>query len=203
MIGVLHYGLGNIASLLSMMEELDIPAVMVQSEEAMRKCEKFILPGVGAFDEAMIRLRERGWDEILSEIVLAQKKPVLGVCLGLQLLFEGSEEGHEKGLGFLDGKVVALRRHIGPHLPVPHMGWNYVSYEKPSPLTKALGPEARFYFAHSYFVQPRDPNTVVLTTEYGIPFPCAIEKEHIMGVQFHPERSHSFGMQILKNFWAI
>lgn len=200
---ILHYGTGNVYSIMNMFEALGCPAVLADSEEKIQSAARILLPGVGAFDAAMQRLRQLGWEAVLRTEVLEKGKPLLGVCLGFQMLFESSEEGQEMGLNFLEGHVRALRAVIPDSLPVPHMGWNYVYEEKAGRLLDGVQETPRFYFAHSYYVQPRHPEDIWLTAEYGFRFVCGVQRNHIWGVQFHPERSHRFGMALLKNFSQI
>lgn len=197
---LIQYGVGNLQSLANMFDALGCPAVLADTEEKIRGAGRLLLPGVGAFDAAMQRLLRLGWDELLRQEVLEKGKPLLGICLGFQMLFESSEEGQEAGLGFLKGRVKALRLNVPSELPVPHMGWNYVQQQRPGRLLEGVTETPRYYFAHSYYVQPENAEDIWLTTEYGFRFCCGAQKENIWGVQFHPERSHRFGMMLLKNF---
>jgi glutamine amidotransferase len=200
---ILHYGTGNVLSLANMFEALGCPVVLADNEDTIKNAGRLLLPGVGAFDPAMQRLRQLGWDALLRREVLEKGKPLLGVCLGFQMLFESSEEGQEAGLGILQGRVKSLRSVVPSHLPVPHIGWNYVYQEKRGGLLEGLEEVPRFYFAHSYFVQPYHVEDIWLTVEYGVRFVCGVQRAQIWGVQFHPERSHRFGMTVLKNFSRI
>lgn len=201
-IGILSYGVGNVQSILHMLNALRISAMLVEKPEQVAQCRRLIMPGVGAFDEGMQKLRAGGWEEALKMAIHNEGKPLLGLCLGMQMLLESSDEGSESGLGFIRGRVKALRDRVPQGLPLPHMGWNFVQREKESPLTEDLDTNTRFYFAHSYYPEPEEPVTI-LSVEYGFRFACGLQKGRIFGVQFHPERSHRFGMQFLKNFSLI
>lgn len=197
---ILHYGVGNVLSLFNMFKALGCPVVLADNEAKIENAGRLLLPGVGAFDPAMQRLRQLGWDALLHREVVEKGKPLLGVCLGFQMLFESSEEGQESGLSFFQGRVRALRSVLPSHLPVPHMGWNYVYQEKPGRLLEGITDIPRFYFAHSYFAQPKLAEDIWLTVEYGVRFVCGVQRGHLWGVQFHPERSHRYGLALLKNF---
>jgi glutamine amidotransferase len=160
-----------------------------------------ILPGVGAFDAGMSKLRERGLIDLLNELVLEKKVPVLGHCLGLQLMTKRSEEGQEAGLGWIDAETVRFR-FDAEHAPlkVPHMGWNVLDIRRPHPLVADLGNDARFYFVHTYHIVCAEEADVVAYTDYGYNFASVVHKGNIVGAQFHPEKSHKFGMQFLRNF---
>ncbi|MCS6981861.1 MAG: imidazole glycerol phosphate synthase subunit HisH [Flavobacteriales bacterium] len=201
-IGVLSYGVGNVQSILHMLDALRVPSIRVEKPEQVAQCRRLILPGVGAFDEGMQKLRAGGWEDILKLAVLEEGKPLLGLCLGMQMLLENSEEGTQSGLGFIRGRVKALKGRAPQGLPLPHMGWNYVFKEKESPLIANLDENARFYFAHSFYAEPEESVTI-LSVEYGFRFTCGVQKDCIFGVQFHPERSHRFGMHLLKNFSVL
>ena len=201
MIGVVDYGLGNIRAFASVYRQLNLPCVIARTPAELIAASKIILPGVGAFDDAVRRLRDSGLGDVLLSMVNDRKVPVLGVCVGMQLLAQSSEEGELEGLGFVDGvvrklKVSALRQ--SPRLP--HMGWNTVSQTQESPLFRGLPQGSRFYFLHSYGFYPASNDATIATTEYGESFACAVKFNRIYGVQFHPEKSHRAGIQLLKNF---
>lgn len=199
MITIVDYGMGNLGSMLNMFKRIGVPARIESDPEAIRCAEKLVLPGVGAFDAAMQRINDLpGLRVALEDRALAQKVPVLGVCLGMQLLTRASEEGKLPGLGWISGAARRFPRQAG--LKVPHMGWNIARPAAPSRLTAEMGPEPRYYFVHSYYVQVDDPSHALMRSHYGIDFDSAIGRDNIYGVQFHPEKSHRFGMQILKNF---
>lgn len=202
MITIVNYGMGNLGSLLNMLRRIGAPARIEADPEAIRGAEKVLLPGVGAFDAAMRRINELpGLREVLDHKALVERVPVLGVCLGMQLLTRSSEEGELPGLGWIPGATQRFPRQAG--LKVPHMGWNTALPTADDPLTADAGEEPRFYFVHSYYVRPDDPRHTLLCTHYGLDFASGIGSGNIWGVQFHPEKSHRFGMQILKNFAGL
>lgn len=195
---IIDYGMGNIGSLRNMFRRIGV-AVDVSSDIAsIARAPKLLLPGVGAFEAAMERINGIGLAEVIRHRALVDRIPVLGICLGMQLLTDGSEEGDLPGLG-----IIPARAHRFPAsntLKVPHMGWNLVHKSNPSPLTANLGPDSRFYFVHSYYVSVDDPRHSILKTDYGLRFDAAIQRDNIFGAQFHPEKSHRFGMALLKAF---
>ena len=201
MIAIVDYGVGNLTSVKRMLERSGIASEISRSPEFISKAEKVILPGVGSFDYGVEMLERAGLLDVLNEHAVSNKKPLLGICLGMQLLFSESDEGSRKGLGLLEGKVIHFDRnklHAG--LKTPHMGWANVMAKKTGNLLKDLEHDARFYFVHSYHLSDVSENDVLLTATYGYEFVCGVEHENIFGVQFHPEKSHRFGMQLLKNF---
>jgi glutamine amidotransferase len=200
MIVITDYGIGNLGSLLNMFKRVGVAARIESDPVAIRCADKLVLPGIGAFDAAIQRICEiPGLREVLDHKALVEKVPVLGVCLGMQLLVGSSEEGKLPGLAWMAGAVRRFPRQDG--LPVPHMGWNVARpLTCSSSLTSGLSSDQRYYFAHSYFVQVDDPAHSLMRTHYGFDFDAAIGTDNIFGVQFHPEKSHSSGMQILKNF---
>lgn len=200
MISVLDYGVGNLGSILNMFKKIGVPARLVSQPSDVLEAEKILLPGVGAFDNAMRELGQRGLIDPLKERVQVGGVPVLGICLGMQLLGNGSEEGNLAGLGFING---TSRRFSFPNdasLKVPHMGWNVISPVKYSPLFGDEAIERRFYFVHSYHFNCEDASDVLATAHYGFNFTAMVQQGNIMGAQFHPEKSHRFGMALLKNF---
>lgn len=204
MITIVDYGMGNLGSMLNMFKRIGVAARIESKPEAIRGAVKLILPGVGAFDTAMQRINDSpGLRDALEYKALVEKVPVLGVCLGMQLLTQSSEEGELPGLGWIAGTTRRLPRPEAKGLKVPHMGWNIARCTVPSCLTAEVGCEARYYFVHSYYVQVSDPAHALMRTHYGLDFDSAIGTGNIYGVQFHPEKSHRFGMQILKNFAAF
>ncbi len=202
MIIIIDYGMGNVGSILNMLKKVGAPAAKVSADpKDIEQADKLILPGVGAFDTGMQRLRETGLIGLLNEKVLKAKTPTLGVCLGMQLLTRVSEEGELPGLGWIDAETIRFRfdpRQSG--LKIPHMGWNTVNIQREGTLFKEMYPAARFYFVHSFHVVSHEPADVLTTTEYGYDFVSAVQHGHIMGAQFHPEKSHKFGMKLYKNF---
>jgi len=201
MITIVDYGLGNIAAFLNVYKRLNIEATVARSEDDILRATHLILPGVGSFDHAMQRLDATGMCDALTDQVVAHEVPVLGVCVGMQMLASTSDEGQEKGLGWIDGSVKRMQPiELSAKLPLPHMGWNDVEPVAGNSLFKGLETGARFYFLHSYHLQCDRSADIGASTIYGIEFSCAVRKRNIYGVQFHPEKSHQFGSRLLKNF---
>lgn len=198
MISIVDYGMGNLGSILNMFKRLGHQAELVNTVNQIVSSNKLLLPGVGSFDKAMERIHDLGYYEPLCELALVKKIPVLGICLGMQLLTNGSEEGSRSGLGWIGGH--ARRFPLGTNLKVPHMGWNEVKPAMNSPLIDGLPEDSRFYFVHSYYIKVEIPENSLLTCHYGFDFDAGIHKDNIFGVQFHPEKSHKFGMKLLDNF---
>jgi imidazole glycerol-phosphate synthase subunit HisH len=201
MITIVDYGLGNIRAFLNVYHRLNIEAKTATTAAALADASKLILPGVGSFDDAMARLAQSGMREALDDLALGRRVPVLGVCVGMQMLGHGSDEGQLPGLGWIDGRVKRLEsRPASAALPVPHMGWNDVRPLAKSRLFDQLESDARFYFLHSYyFACDRDQDQLAVAS-YGGDFACAAHAGNIFGVQFHPEKSHHFGARLLQNF---
>jgi imidazole glycerol-phosphate synthase subunit HisH len=197
-IAIVDYGMGNRRSVEKALEHVGAQPVLTADHDALRAADGLVVPGVGAFPEGMRRLRAAGLDELIRERAGAGV-PVLGLCLGMQLLFERSEE-HEgaDGLGLLEGRVSRLR---APRLP--HIGWNLVTFRRPSPLVDGLGQAAAFYHVHSFVCEPDRPEDVVGLGEYGSPFVSIVERGNVMGVQFHPEKSSRDGLALLRNFTRV
>jgi glutamine amidotransferase len=200
MICIVDYGLGNIQAFLNVYRRLNIAAERACTASELRNADKLILPGVGAFDHAMKQLDASGMRGVLDEMVLARGVPVLGVCVGMQILADGSDEGQRAGLGWVPGWVRGFRSLGQPRLMLPHMGWNDVVPTASNPLFNGLETNARFYFLHSYFFECRQAEHVAARASYGIDFCCAVRAQSVYGVQFHPEKSHHFGTALLKNF---
>lgn len=200
MISVIDYGLGNVSAFLNTYKTLNIEASVVRNAEEIKGATKLILPGVGAFDHAMRLLKISGMRQPLDELVLNQGVPVLGICVGMQILARSSDEGKADGLGWIDGRVKSFRSLPQKNILVPHMGWNDVSPVSVSPLFSQLRSDARFYFLHSFYFECTRNEDVAAISRYGIDFSCAVHSGNIYGVQFHPEKSHHFGAQLLKNF---
>ena len=201
MIVIVDYGMGNLGSILNMLKKIGAKATISRQRADVEAADKLILPGVGAFDTAMRHLNESGLRAVLDEQVLVRKKPTIGLCLGMQLLTEGSEEGEIPGLGWIKGTTKRFRFPAElAHLKVPHMGWNTVRRESGKPLVEELYEPSRFYFVHSYYIELSDRIDAAAWTQYGHDFVSIIQKDHIMGTQFHPEKSHKFGMRLLRNF---
>jgi glutamine amidotransferase len=201
MITIVDYGLGNIRAFLNIYRRLNIEAKTATNAEELGGASKVILPGVGSFDHAMEQLGRSGMREALDDLVLCQHIPVLGVCVGMQMLGRTSDEGSLPGLGWIDGRVKTLESLMSvERLPVPHMGWNDVSPSVSHKLFNQLDSDARFYFLHSYYFQCDREEDAIAMASYGTDFPCAVNRANIFGVQFHPEKSHQYGARLLKNF---
>jgi len=199
MIVIVDFGLGNVRSIKNMFKRVNERKVSISSElETIQNASKIILPGVGAFDNGMKNLQEYGLINILNKKALDEKVPVLGICLGMQLMTQGSEEGNLPGLGWFDAKAVKF--NLAPDLKVPHMGWNYINQNDKNNLFLKKDKKYRFYFVHSYHVKCNNENDVLFTTHYGDEFNSAIQKDNLIGMQFHPEKSLHFGMDIFESF---
>ncbi|MBO6633383.1 MAG: imidazole glycerol phosphate synthase subunit HisH [Rhizobiaceae bacterium] len=199
MIAIVDYDIGNLAAVSNMLRRIGYDSVITADPEMIASAEKLILPGNGHFDTCMRNIRASGLLPLIERRVFHERVPLLGICVGAQMLGIGSEEGAEPGLGWFDMKVRRFPRMEG--LRVPHMGWNEVVVpETGHPLVQGLGNDARFYFVHSYYFEPDDSIDVLLKAEYGIEFAAGIARGNVVGVQFHPEKSHRFGKQLLLNF---
>lgn len=201
MIAIIDYGLGNLYSIWNMLKHLDIESVITSDRETIIRADRLILPGVGKFDEGMKNLEESGLDSIIKEQSI-EGKPILGICLGMHLLGKASEEGDSRGLGLIDFRTVRFDFQSDKHLKIPHMGWERVVL-KDSPLTKGLCDGERYYFVHSYHAVCKDEDTVIAKCNYGYEFVAGVRNGNTYGLQFHPEKSHRYGMRILKNFSEI
>ena len=204
MITIVDYGLGNVGAFANMYKRMNQPVRAARTAAELEDAERIILPGVGAFDYAMNLLDESGMRGALEEHVHERKTPLIGVCVGMQILADSSDEGSRAGLGWIPGKV----RHFtaagaDPDQPLPHMGWNDVQPVADQPLFEGLEEDARFYFLHSYLVECEDRTHVTATANYGLEFGCAVRKDNVYGVQFHPEKSHHFGAALLRNFATL
>lgn len=200
MIALVDYGLGNVQAFANIYRRLNIPATTAQTPEELGKASKVILPGVGAFDWAMTRLNQSGMRECLQDLAVAQKRPVLGVCVGMQMMAARSEEGDLPGLGWIKGEVRKFdEKSFTAKTHLPHMGWNEALPKAPTGLFKNLH-APRFYFLHSYYLACDEDDDVIAFTDYNGQFASAVGSGNIYGVQFHPEKSHRFGIELLKNF---
>lgn len=201
MLTIVDYGVGNLASIKNMLKKVGSDALISSSESDILAAKKLILPGVGAFDTCVEKLQASGLVNALHRKVHEEKLPVLGVCVGHQLLFRDSEEGKLPGLGWIPGNVVRFNQELlTPGLKVPHMGWTDVVVSKSSRLFDDMHEEPRFYFVHSYHARLDDPADALVQADYGYRFVAGVEHGNILGVQFHPEKSHKFGMKLLSNF---
>ena len=199
MIGVIDYGVANVGSMLNMLRKVGADAQAVSTPEAVRSAEKLILPGIGAFDHGITALAERRLDAPIKERA-AEGVPTLGVCLGMQLLGRASEEGTLEGLGLIAGESVRFRFDSPGPFKIPHMGWATVQPKRESVILEGLDAEPRFYFVHSYHFVCADPADVLATARYGVEFTAMINRGNVWGAQFHPEKSHRFGMALLGQF---
>ncbi len=201
MIAIIDYDAGNIRSVEKALQFLGAETCVTRDEKEILAADHVILPGVGAFGDAMNKLRNYGLEGVIHQVV-AQKTPFLGICLGLQLLFEASEEAEGvKGLGILPGRIVRIPE--APGLKIPHIGWNSLQFPSAGRLFEGIAKEPYVYFVHSYYLQAEEPEIVKATTEYGVTIHASVEKGNVFACQFHPEKSSDVGMQILKNFIAI
>lgn len=197
MIAIIDYGLGNVLAFRNVYERLNIPVTVAKRPTDLSQGTKLILPGVGAFDHAMERLEGSGMRSEIEDLVMRGRTPVLGICVGMQMLAASSEEGKRPGLGWIGGTV---KRFRGATLALPHMGWNDVAPTRSGGLFAGMEQDARFYFLHSYYFECRDSHDSLAVANYGGAYSCAVNHNQIYGVQFHPEKSHHWGVQLLKNF---
>jgi imidazole glycerol-phosphate synthase subunit HisH len=202
MITIVDYGMGNLESIKNMIRKIGGKASITSNLDEISEATALILPGVGHFGKAIDLIKTKGLEPMLTEKVKIQKTPVLGICLGMQLMMEHSEEGNSLGLGWIAGNVRKFT-FSDDKMKVPHMGWSEIMSNGNSPLLKGLEENARFYFVHSYFVQCAHPENILAKANYGFDFTCSIINENIYGTQFHPEKSHKFGMHLLKNYLQI
>jgi glutamine amidotransferase len=200
MITIIDYGLGNVRALVNLYKRRNIPARTARTVEELEGARRLILPGVGAFDHAMALLDASGMRTTLERQVRQEQVPVLGICVGMQILAQRSDEGTREGLAFVPGEVRRFAPVAGDPLPLPHMGWNDARPLAGHPLFAGLGEAPRFYFLHSYHFDCARAEDVAAESDYGRPFACAVSAGHVHGVQFHPEKSHHWGEQLLLNF---
>lgn len=204
MLVIIDYGLGNLASIKNMLKRIGKESTISSDPDIIQKASKLILPGIGAFAEGMKNIKALGLEPVLNEMVVEKKTPVLGICLGMQLLSRFSEEGNVQGLGWIEGDTkrfqLEAEEYQSMNLKVPLMGWQEVTLKKGSPLFAEMHEEPRFYFVHTYHMVCDQPEDVLLSATHGYEFACGVESENVIGVQFHPEKSHKFGMKLLENF---
>lgn len=200
MLVIVDYGVGNLMSIQNMLKKAGVTAKISENLDEIIGATKLLLPGMGAFDNCMERFNNSGLRPTIEKRVLEEKIPVLGICVGLQMFMDSSEEGVLPGLGWIKGETIRFRPEQMKEIQkIPNMGWLEIQAEKASRLLNGLG-EARFYFAHSYHVRPDQPSDKLITAHYGYDFTVGVERDNIVGVQFHPEKSHKYGMALLKNF---
>ncbi len=200
MISIINYGLGNLSSIENMIRHIGGNSEILSDTSLLSHASKIILPGVGAFDYGMKNLHERGWIIGLNSLILHKKVPILGICLGMQLMCKSSDEGILPGLGWIDAHVKSFDFPAGSNFKIPHMGWNTVEVLKPNAILKSTDIEQRYYFVHSYHTVCNYQKDVLATTHHGYKITAAFSHDNINGVQFHPEKSHRFGMELLKKF---
>ena len=198
-VAIVDLGLGNIGAVVNMLRRAGATACLVSHPNELNQYSKVMLPGVGSFDAGISKLDLAGFRPALHDYVNSGRA-LLGICLGMQLLADGSEEGHMPGLGLVPGTVKRFSFELERALKVPHMGWNQVTRSKEHPLTMGLDDSTRFYFVHSYYFKCEDKQDELLSTQYGVDFSSGVQRDNVMGVQFHPEKSHRHGMQLIKNF---
>ena len=203
MIGIIDYGVGNIKAFANVYNFLNLPFKIVKKSSEFENVNKLILPGVGSFDHAMTSLENSGMKEKLNELVLEKKLPVIGICVGMQMLAESSDEGVLKGLGWINGIVKKFEKSKIINGPLPHMGWNTLELKKENKIFDNIQSNPRFYFLHSYYFECKKKEDTIATTIYGEEFDCIINHENIYGIQCHPEKSHYNGIQLLKNFGEL
>ena len=200
MIGVIDVGIGNVGSIRNMLRKIGADVEITNDAAGIERADRLVLPGVGAFDAGISRLHDSGLLPVIEQQALQVRVPVLGICLGMQLMTASSEEGRRPGLGWVPARTLRFRADTNPPLRVPHMGWNHVRVVRPHPLVEGVDSETAFYFVHSFQVQCADAQHVLLAADYGLEFVAAFQVGNLLGVQFHPEKSHRYGMQVLSNF---
>lgn len=200
MVAVINYGMGNTGSIVNMLHKIGEEAVVTDEKSVLEEASKIILPGVGAFDHGMENLHEKDLVSTIRKVTVEKGTPFLGICLGMQLLGTGSEEGTSEGLGLIPFKSIRFNFAQGTELKIPHMGWDIVDFEMEDKILEGLKGLQRYYFVHSYHAVCENSQNILMTCDYGYRFPAAVKKDNIYGFQFHPEKSHKFGMQLLENF---
>jgi glutamine amidotransferase len=200
MITIIDYKTGNLGSIQNILKRIGKESVVTSDKNVIAEATKLILPGVGAYDTGMRNLLELDLVDILNKKVIEEKTPVLGICLGMQLFSSGSEEGSLKGLGWLNASTIRFKFENSLEYKIPHMGWNFITQHKTSRLLTNMYSDPRFYFVHAYYFNANDREDILTSTTYEKEFTSSVEKGNIVGVQFHPEKSHKFGMRLLENF---
>lgn len=204
MIVIVRCGIGNVGSVQNMFKKIGVEVLVSNNERDIDRASKLILPGVGAFDAGISALEQSGLIPAISRVALQERKPVLGICLGMQLLMQHSEEGSRSGLGWIRGKVVRFPSQVGgKSVKIPHMGWSRVQWRSGFPLANGASQSERYYFVHSFHVVCQRAEDIAGTTQYAGEFTAAVACGNIFGVQFHPEKSHVYGMRLLRNFASI
>ena len=204
MITIVDYGMGNLGSIRNMLKKIGEPSIITSAKKDIIEADKLILPGVGAFDRGMKNLDDLDLIAVLNDKVLDKQTPLLGICLGMQLLAEKSEEGVRNGLGWIDAEIVKFEFSNNENsLKIPHMGWNTIKFRNRKTLFDKMPDDSRFYFVHSYHIKCAQPDNILTETIYGYSFVSSVQRNNIFGVQFHPEKSHKYGMRILSNFVGI
>ncbi len=199
MIVIIDYGMGNLRSVQKAFERIKVPVLITSDKTEIHKAAKIVLPGVGNFERGIANLKSNALFDTLNEAVNENKIPILGICLGMQLMTEYSEEGNVEGFGWVKART---KKFVfdGAGLKIPHMGWNNINVVRDSPMTNNISPDNLFYFVHSYYVTCKNQGDVLANTNYGVSFVSSFQKENIYGCQFHPEKSHDAGLKMLKNF---
>lgn len=203
MIAIIDYNMGNVGSIMNMLRKIGVQSVITSDISQISNASKLILPGVGSFDNGMTNISQMGLLDVLNDMVLNRKVPILGICLGMQLITRRSEEGKSTGLGWIEADTIRFKFDQSPdNIKIPHMGWNVVRPCHGKTLFSSLEniEETAFYFIHSYHVVCDNETDILATTTHGYEFTCALERDNILATQFHPEKSHRYGMQLLKNF---
>ena len=204
MIKIVDYGLGNIMAFYNLYKSMNIDIQIAKNPDQLKSADKIILPGVGSFDHAMSKLNQSGMRDVLDELVLGKKTPVLGICVGMQIMLRKSEEGVDNGLGWIQSDVIKFDSDFnGPESKTPHMGWNSINSKIDSPLLKNLNSHSEFYFLHSYYCDIKNPENILATSYYQKEFTSILKFNNIYGIQCHPEKSHISGINLLTNFSNI